>query len=73
MFFSQFLMDSFDFPLEDILPTVQYCSIFVVLPLSMEFPALSEGKEMGFEEYCGIQTYNQMNKFTLNHLNRNFW
>jgi hypothetical protein len=34
VFFSNFLNDSFGFPLEDILPAVQYCSIFVVLPLS---------------------------------------
>lgn len=33
-YFSGFLNDSFGFPLADILPTVQYCSIFVVLPLN---------------------------------------
>jgi hypothetical protein len=34
IFYSGFLFDSFGFPLQDILPTVQYCSIFVVLPVS---------------------------------------
>ena len=30
--FSRFLVDSFGFPLKDILPTVQYCSGFTLLP-----------------------------------------
>ena len=66
-------MDSFDFPLRDILPAVQYCSIFVILPLNVEFPKLVEEREIGFEEYCGIQTHNSMNKATLFELNRTWW
>lgn len=38
--FSRFLTDSFGFPLADILPTVQYCSGFMVLPARFEMPQL---------------------------------
>ncbi len=72
-YFSKFLEDSFNFPLKDILPAVQYCSIFVILPVDFEFPQLMEDREMSFEEYCGVQTYNQMNRSTLYQLDRHWW
>jgi hypothetical protein len=68
------LFDSFGFPLQDILPTVQYCSIFVVLPVSFELPVLvQEGEPMSFEEYCGLQTCNANNRSALQKLDRTFW
>lgn len=73
-FFSTFLQDSFGFPLSDILPTVQYASIFVVLPLGQDMPQVDrEGELMSFEEYCGIQTFNPHQKATLGRLNRSPW
>ncbi len=49
VFYSNFLIDSFGFPLKDILPAVQYCSIFVILPLSSDMPQVDrEGELMSF-------------------------
>lgn len=74
LFFSTFLQDSFGFPLADILPAVQYASVFVVLPLGQEMPQVErEGELMSFEEYCGLQTFNPHQKATLAKLNRQPW
>jgi hypothetical protein len=73
-FFSTFLQDSFGFPLAEILPAVQYASVFVVLPLGEDMPQVErEGELMSFEEYCGIQTFNPHQKATLARLNRQPW
>jgi hypothetical protein len=74
LFFSTFLQDSFGFPLADILPAVQYASVFVVLPRGQDMPQVDrEGELMSFEEYCGLQTFNPHQKATLAKLNRNPW
>jgi hypothetical protein len=37
-FYCDFLLSSFQFSLPDLLPTVQYCSTFLLLPLSFDLP-----------------------------------
>ena len=73
--FSRFLFESFGFPLEEILPTVQYCSSFTVLPVRFQLPVLlrDDDEPLPFEEYCGIQTYNECHKGALECLDRTFW
>ena len=71
--YSRFLFESFGFPLVEILPTVQYCSGFILLPLNFKHPQLFIEKEMFYEDYCSIQTYNESNMAALNSLDRSFW
>lgn len=61
-FYCEFLKNSFGFTLQDLLPTVQYCSTFAFLPLSFELPPAVEGiqeeEELDFSEFCSFQTHN---------------
>jgi hypothetical protein len=73
-FFNDFLLYTFSFTLGDILPAVQYCSIFVILPISLDMPVLlREGEPMSFEEYCGLQTCNGNIRPALQKLARGLW
>ena len=61
-FYSQFLKHSFGFVLQDLLPTVQYCSTFFLLPLSFELPPavenIGEEDDLDYSEFCSYQTCN---------------
>lgn len=39
-FFARFLKDSFNQELLDLLPMIQYCATFVILPLNFDLPEL---------------------------------
>lgn len=45
-FYSKFLKDSFDQELNELLPMIQYCATFVILPLKFDLPdAVPENAE----------------------------
>ena len=72
--FSEFLQYSFGFSLADLLPTIQYCSTYFILPLSFELPARVRNceQEVVYEEFCSYQTVNKANILCLLKRNRSF-
>lgn len=38
LYFNNFLLETFNLFLQDLLPTIQYCSTFVGIPVSLELP-----------------------------------
>lgn len=63
-FFKQFLEESFGQNLHDLLPMIQYCATFVILPLKFDLPdAVPEdpddhNEEVHYELFCCYQTKN---------------
>ena len=56
-----FLQNSFNVMLIDLLPTVQYCATYYGLTLHFEDPITPEGSDLediDFEDYCSFQTHN---------------
>jgi hypothetical protein len=47
--FSNFLETTFNLPLIDLLPTIQYCATYFILPLSFEKPNTDEEESMQLE------------------------
>lgn len=54
------------------LPTIQYCSAFVILPLDFTQPKVG-GEQINFEEYCCLQTVNGNNLAAFKNIDRNWW
>lgn len=72
--FNDFLQFSFGVGLSDLLPTIQYCSTYLILPLSFELPekVKSSEQEIIYEEFCSYQTRNKANILYLQKRNRTF-
>lgn len=57
--YSKFLEYTFGLLLFDLLPTIQYCATFFVLPINFDIPNIElETPGMNAEEYVTYQTYN---------------
>lgn len=65
---------SFGFMLFDLLPTVQYCATFFILPMIFDAPQIKQfmedGRSMNIEEYSSYQTYNCHTLSTIRKRNR---
>lgn len=60
--FNSFLNFTFGFPLIDLLPTVQYCATYFLLPPNVDKPITPKEdalETMQLEEYCSFQTYDR--------------
>lgn len=71
-FFNKFLLDSFGVGLNDLLPTIQYCSTFLTGGVCLgEVPSV---EKCTFSSYCSYQTYNEYGLFLLQKRDRGlFW
>jgi hypothetical protein len=61
--FMNFLQTSFSIMLIDLLPTVQYCATYFILPFNYDDPITGnnnneEESSIEFEDFCSYQTYN---------------
>lgn len=64
-----FLQASFNIMLIDLLPTVQYCATFFILPFNYDDPITDSNNDdensMEFEDFCSCQTYNPNMKMAI--------
>lgn len=64
-----FLQASFNIMLIDLLPTVQYCATFFILPFNYDDPITDSNNDdensMEFEDFCSYQTYNPNMKMAI--------
>lgn len=77
-FFTNFLRESFGWnDILRLLPMIQYCATFVILPLKFDLPtAIPEGtldneeESINYENFCSYQTKNENTLPSLNKRNR---
>ncbi|MBS1889966.1 MAG: hypothetical protein JST59_01625 [Actinobacteria bacterium] len=72
--FNEFVSSEFGFLLADLLPSIQYCSTYFLLPLSFELPTRMRNcdGEVVYEEFCSYQTVNKSNILCLLKRNRSY-
>jgi hypothetical protein len=65
--FMNFLQTSFNIVLIDLLPTVQYCATYFILPFNYDDPmnGNEDSANMVFSDFCSSQTYNPNMKLAI--------
>ena len=64
--YSKFLEFTFGLLLFDLLPTIQFCATFFILPVNFDIPNIElEAPGMNAEEYVTYQTYNPYTMSTI--------